>query len=49
MPCPLTSFGKPERDVPQEPMVTEGLDSTGEEAKEEAAERRVVTSTDGPM
>lgn len=48
MPCPLTNFGKPERDVPQEPMVTEGLDSTGEEVKGEAAERQAITSTGGP-
>ncbi len=48
LPCPLTSFGKPERDVPQELMVTEELDSIGEAAKEEVAEKRVSTSTDGP-
>lgn len=48
MPCPLTNFGKPERDVPQELMVTGGLGSTGEAVKEEAVERLVSTSTGGP-
>jgi len=46
--CLLINSEKFGRDVAQEPMVTEGLDSTGEEAKEEATERRVFTNTDGP-
>jgi len=48
MPCPLTNFGKPERDVLQELMVMEGLDSTGEAVKGEAVERLVFTNTGGP-
>jgi len=45
--CPLINFEKFGRDAAQEPMVTEELDSTGKEAKEEATERRVFTNTDG--
>jgi len=49
MACPPTNSGKPEKNVPQEPTVTEGLDNTGEEARGEAVEWQVFTSTDGPM